>query len=166
MFLEKFRIQNFRGISDLMLKFNKDINILIGENNSGKSTIIDALRICLEYKDNNKTIHVSKKDFYLNSDEVKDIKFSLFFKASEDKDKLVYEIYNQESKYFEIHFKYFIKIKNNRERIYNKVWGGALEGNKISDDVFYSLNHIYLDPLRDSGRYLRPGRNNILANFF
>lgn len=46
MYLEKFKIQNFRGIDDLTLTFNEGLNIIIGENNSGKTRIIDALRLC------------------------------------------------------------------------------------------------------------------------
>ena len=46
------------------------------------------------------------------------------------------------------------------------MWGGSFEGQQIPDEIFQELYHIYLDPLRDSGRYLRPGRNNILGKFF
>lgn len=166
MFLEKFRIKNFRGISDLTLTFNKGLNIIIGENNTGKTRIIDALRICLSYKDNDRNIFVNEKDFTLSSDEIDDMEFTLFFKVDESEEDLFYEIYNPENDYCEIHFKYYIKIKNNRKRIYHKVWGGSFEGNNIPDELFYEFSHIYLDPLRDSSRYLRPGRNNILGKFF
>lgn len=166
MFLEKFRIQNFRGISDLTLTFNNGLNIIIGENNSGKTRIIDALRICLSYKDNDKTIYVKKTDFTVGLNELEPIEFTLYFKADEIEEELFFEIYNGETKYFEIHYKYYIKIKNNRERIFNKVWGGPFEGERIPDEIFHYLEHIYLDPLRDSGRYLHPGRNNILGKFF
>lgn len=46
MFLKKINIQHFRGIEDLTLELD-DICVLIGENNAGKSTVLDALRICL-----------------------------------------------------------------------------------------------------------------------
>lgn len=49
MYLEQFKIKNFRTIDDLSLTFNKGLNILIGENNSGKTAIVDALRICIGY---------------------------------------------------------------------------------------------------------------------
>lgn len=39
-------IKNFRGIEELSLKLD-DLCVLIGENNSGKSTILDAIRLCL-----------------------------------------------------------------------------------------------------------------------
>lgn len=36
-------IKNFKGIKDTIFKFQKGINVLVGKNNSGKSTILQAL---------------------------------------------------------------------------------------------------------------------------
>nr|VFK54877.1 MAG: putative ATP-dependent endonuclease of the OLD family [Candidatus Kentron sp. TUN]VFK60194.1 MAG: putative ATP-dependent endonuclease of the OLD family [Candidatus Kentron sp. TUN] len=44
--LRKLKILNFRGIRNLEINLN-DTTVLIGENNSGKTTILDALRLCL-----------------------------------------------------------------------------------------------------------------------
>ena len=46
MFLEQIDIANFRGIQHLSLKLDKT-TVLIGENNTGKSTVLDALQTCL-----------------------------------------------------------------------------------------------------------------------
>lgn len=46
MFLKQIDIKNFRGIEALSLPLD-DICVLIGENNAGKSSVLDALRICL-----------------------------------------------------------------------------------------------------------------------
>lgn len=44
--LRHVRIQNFRGIQDLSLDLD-DTTVLIGENNSGKTAVLHALRLCL-----------------------------------------------------------------------------------------------------------------------
>ena len=44
--LTQLDIRNFRGIEELSLPLD-DLCVLIGENNAGKSTILDAIRICL-----------------------------------------------------------------------------------------------------------------------
>ena len=46
MLLKQMKLQNFRGIQELSF-FLDDLCVLIGENNSGKSSILDALRLCL-----------------------------------------------------------------------------------------------------------------------
>ena len=40
------RVRNFRGIRDLELELGK-VTVLIGENNSGKTSVLDAMKICL-----------------------------------------------------------------------------------------------------------------------
>lgn len=42
----KARIQGFRGLKDIELEFNVT-TVLVGENNSGKTSVLDALRLCL-----------------------------------------------------------------------------------------------------------------------
>src|ERR1700722_14657050 len=45
MFLDKLRLNNFRSFEDEQIYFEKDLTILVGENNGGKSNAIDALRL-------------------------------------------------------------------------------------------------------------------------
>jgi len=44
--LRQLEIKNFRGITNLDLKL-EDITVLIGENNTGKTAILDALKFAL-----------------------------------------------------------------------------------------------------------------------
>ena len=41
--IKKIEIQNFRNISDICLEFDKEINVICGENAQGKTNIIEAL---------------------------------------------------------------------------------------------------------------------------
>ena len=45
--IEKIRIQNFKKFEDAIFEFNPDVNILVGSNESGKSTILEAIELCL-----------------------------------------------------------------------------------------------------------------------
>lgn len=45
MFLHQIDITGFRGINQLTLMFNKENNILIGENRWGRSSLISALKL-------------------------------------------------------------------------------------------------------------------------
>ncbi len=66
MYLSRLRISNFRAIKGLEINFQKGVNILIGENNSGKSSIIDALRICLGYGKYDSSISIRETDLHIN----------------------------------------------------------------------------------------------------
>lgn len=46
MLITAVRIQNFRGIRSLNLELGRE-TVLIGENNSGKTSVLDALKLCL-----------------------------------------------------------------------------------------------------------------------
>jgi putative ATP-dependent endonuclease of OLD family len=50
MFLKKLVIVNFRRFEKLEVEFKKGLNVLIGENDSGKTGIIDAIRYLLNSK--------------------------------------------------------------------------------------------------------------------
>lgn len=68
MYISKLKINNFRIFHDQEIEFNEKINVIIGPNNSGKSTVITALQILfdktkrkrLEIEDFNKNIDLDK----------------------------------------------------------------------------------------------------------
>jgi putative ATP-dependent endonuclease of OLD family len=62
--LSELRIRNFRGIRSLNLRLERDITVLIGENNSGKTSILEAMRIGLDIIKSEKMINFSEYDFY------------------------------------------------------------------------------------------------------
>ena len=48
MHISNLKIRNFRSIENIDINLNKGLNVLIGENNSGKTAIIDILRLILD----------------------------------------------------------------------------------------------------------------------
>lgn len=45
MILRKLKLQNFRGYRDVEFEFDDCMNVLIGKNDVGKSTVLEALEI-------------------------------------------------------------------------------------------------------------------------
>ena len=62
--LRKVRIQNFRGIKDLEMDID-DTTVLIGENNSGKTAVLDALRLCMRELASRRRVVFDIFDFHL-----------------------------------------------------------------------------------------------------
>ena len=64
--LKSIKIKNYRGIKELALGLEPGTTVLIGENNSGKTSVLRAIDACLSYK--RKDIF-SEYDFHLDSAE-------------------------------------------------------------------------------------------------
>ena len=48
--IEKLIIKNYKTFNDITIQMNDDVNIFLGENDSGKTTILEALSIVLTGK--------------------------------------------------------------------------------------------------------------------
>lgn len=173
MFLKKFEIKNFRCIKQATLNLNAGLNILIGENNSGKTAIIDALRICFSYGQQKRDIYVSKSDFYkdrTNPDApLEDIEFHLFFEIQDpDEAGIFIELLSnaEEKQELQIHFRYYLEEKSGIEKVRYNVWGGEKEGQTISPEVLDLIYFVHLDALRDAVNSLKPYRGNRLGELY
>jgi len=171
MYLEKFTLKYFRGIENITLNFNKGLNVLIGENNAGKTTILDALRLCLSYGNQKRDIYISKSDFYIDSSmlnhELNDIEFHLYFhiEIAEEAGWFNDLLSTQEdgNQNLQLHFRYYLDEK---DRVKYKVWGGTNEGQAIAPEILFLIYHVHLDALRDSEQHLRPIRGNRLGQLY
>jgi putative ATP-dependent endonuclease of OLD family len=65
-FLSQLEIRNFRGIEELVLNLD-DVCVLIGENNAGKSSVLDALRLCLTRSLTRKGNVFEEYDYHLSN---------------------------------------------------------------------------------------------------
>jgi putative ATP-dependent endonuclease of OLD family len=175
MYLEQMKVCNFRNISEININFHKGLNILVGENNAGKSAIIDALRVCFNYGKQQRDIFVKRSDFYINRNEleaaISPIEFHLTFKIEDPIESGIFvELLSQSEdgalQNLQIHYKYFLEDRNGIEKIKFNVWGGDNEGQQITPDVLGLLLFVYLDALRDASQNLRPIRGNRLGELF
>ena len=64
MILKTFEIENFRGIAKLTLELDRT-TVLIGENNSGKTSILEALHTCMNRGLSRRATPFSDYDFHL-----------------------------------------------------------------------------------------------------
>ena len=57
-YIKTMRIIGFKKFKDIKINFNEHINIIVGENEAGKSTILEAIDIVINqlYKSSDKSI--------------------------------------------------------------------------------------------------------------
>ena len=63
MWLRELQIRNFRKIDALKVSFTRGLAVLVGENNSGKTTVIDALRLMLFSSRDHDSLRLTEDDF-------------------------------------------------------------------------------------------------------
>ena len=61
--ISKLELKNFRGYRDVSVAFDENFNVIIGRNDIGKSTILEALEIFF----NNETVKVDIDDKNVHS---------------------------------------------------------------------------------------------------
>ena len=87
--LSKISIDNFRGIKHVEIELDRDVTVLVGENNTGKTSVLEALRLCLDIVKSDKTCNFSEFDFYRDEtrsdlSSCKPISITLSFLESEE----------------------------------------------------------------------------------
>lgn len=71
MFIKKIKIKNFRNFNDFEMDFKDGLNVIIGSNNSGKTSLLHAIRLLsfpsdINIHDFNKNNLIQFKELYLN----------------------------------------------------------------------------------------------------
>lgn len=167
MYIQEVKIRNFRafGNDGITFTFNKGINIVVGENNNGKSTLVDAIRIafsCVLYK---KDIFFSKTDFHVSAagEKATSAQIDIYLK---DVPKNLIEIWDPvQVNCGEFHVIFTLeKTPAGVDKIKYRAWGGKCEGNPLSTDTLEAVNFAYLSALRDATNEMKPSRNSKLAD--
>ena len=63
MYLDRVAIKRFRLFKVLDLTLNRGLNVLVGENDSGKTAIIDAIKLALDTH-SSEWVRLSHEDFH------------------------------------------------------------------------------------------------------
>lgn len=175
MYLSKIYIKNFRGIKELLVEFDKKLNVIIGANGQLKTSLMDAIRLFYSWGESNRDIEITKEDFYVeitqNADGTKTITPStridicyLFEGLSAQQEGAYYQYLDRQDNgnmAARVHLIYEIKEKG---RIYTSYITGKEENGLRADwNTFHYFQPYYLGALRDSTRDLMSTRNNLLG---
>ena len=165
MYLSDIKIEGFRLFKEKqILHLRKGLNVLVGENGCGKSTVIDAIRLLLnedEYARNG----ILEEDFYSSVDKkewVDNISIKgRFSDLSEDK-KVEYITWLDKD--YNAVLNIDIAKKQDRRHNYKRaVWGGEASNSVFEWEILNDIQCVYLPALRDAEKKLKASRGSRLA---
>jgi hypothetical protein len=177
MFLKKVEYWDFRKYKSLddspglTVTFHKGMNLIVGENDAGKTAIIDGLKLLLgtlsdEYD------KILDTDFYTQDgkDFSEDFKITAYFADLSDEESATFLEWLSFDEDNTPQLKVSLKVSKNKGANGNnyferKIYGGDNHSETIIDsDARQLLKAIYLKPLRDAQKELRPGKYSRLTN--
>lgn len=170
MFIDKLFVKNFRiiGSSGVTMNCNKGINIILGENNSGKSAVIDALRLGLSAGIYRKNVYIKSSDFHIDKygEQESVINIDIFFNelTLEQATSFFLLTNGLDLKKAELHIEYTLYTDSKGTlKVREDIKGGSALNN-VPREVYDNINLLYLAALRDAESDLKPSRNGQLAN--
>ncbi|HXH29246.1 MAG TPA: AAA family ATPase [Bacteriovoracaceae bacterium] len=165
MHLSKVEIKNFRNFLSFEINFTAGLNVIVGENNVGKTNLFDAIRLALGYQSSSDPLRVSIDDFYIQEGvrTKSPIMINLTFTSlSESEQAEFLEILN-----FNVtmptestaSINYLCTIGQN-EKMVQKRYGAKRDrtDSSINEEVLQSIQAVFLTALRDAVTALAPGR--------
>ena len=179
MYLSEIKIWNFRkfGITEkdgvqgpgVSIPFNETLNVLIGENDSGKTAIVDAIRLVLGTQ-SREWFYIDENDFHHDGkSRASAFKIECTFKGFTVEEAAPFlewvDIIEQgEDEEPEYSLTVRLTARKTPERIGRELRAGSdPDGASLPSPAQDQLRIIYLKPLRDAESELTPGRKSRLA---
>ncbi|MFW8632081.1 ATP-dependent nuclease [Vibrio natriegens] len=175
MYLSELSIKNFRSFDEkgVTIKFKEGLTAIVGENDSGKTAIIDSLRHLLSTTDQD-WLRFTQDDFHqslTNGNSASEIQISATFENLTQGDKSGFAEYltygNSQDEQPTLHVTLNAKQngrKSGRLTTFTEVRSGLNgDGPTIDSRARALLAATYLRPLRDAEDELSSGRNSRLS---
>lgn len=159
--LYELRIKNFRKIEDITIVFPRGLSVIVGENNAGKTAIIDALRLMLFSSRDFDTLRLNEDDFRREAENLPIEIACTFCDLSDDDEVHFHEcLVDIGDGKFDVKLNARAEYNTITRRANIKMWGGETESGTLPTNLYDKLASIYLKPLRDPESGLRPGRHS------
>ena len=155
------------------IEFSKGLNVLIGENNTGKSAVIDALSVIFSLGDQKKEVYITKDDFHKNIingeiKQYKDILFEIEFDGLSDEEQAIFcEMLSlRDDGAFILKLSVEFELTDKNKVRLKGFYGGDDEEKRVPNELLDLLDHVYLVALRDYNHELSPRRGSRIGQLF
>lgn len=174
MIVSELRLYDFRrfhsenGEPGLSVSFHNGLNALIGENDSGKTAIIDALKLVLLTQSND-YVHPVEEDFYSEDgntfvDEFRIECVLTHFNRNEAKNFIEFLEFSRDDTGLNYTLRLFYRARRSNNRIFSELRiNNPDEGMVLDSGARELLKAVYLRPLRDAEKEMHSGRNSRLS---
>ncbi|NQS90524.1 AAA family ATPase, partial [Patescibacteria group bacterium] len=179
MYLSELKLWNFRKYGsdvdivnenhelrdpDLTVPFQNGLNVLIGENDAGKTTIIDAIKMVIKTH-STEWVRIDINDFY---EETQRMRIECIFKGLKDEEAMHFtEWIGMDGEGDEAipYLKVILDVQHNKEKIlpFDIKAGADESGYVLTAEAREYLKTTYLKPLRDVQSELVPRKNSRLS---
>lgn len=165
MYLSNIKIKGYRIFNEsTVITFNKGLNVLVGENGCGKSSIIDAIRTLLN-EDEYSRHGIGEEDFFSSIDnKIQADKILIKGRFSDlSEDKKVEYITWLDNDYNAVLNVEISKKQDKRNNFKKNIWGGVSSNSIFEWDPLNDIQCVYLPALRDAEKKLRANRGSRLS---
>lgn len=168
MYLSHVYVENFRNFHKFDIDLRPGLSVIIGENNVGKTNLLDAIRIALGPGASGRNrIWPDKTDLHRYPSGVSATSFLIrltFSAVSEEQmaDFIECISFNREEpEKSQLFINYRWSWDETSQRYSDRRWGGDNEAEAgLSSDIMQNLPTTYLEPLRDALSHLVAGRSS------
>ena len=157
MYLESLKIRRFRSFHDSTVYFNRELTVLLGENNGGKSNIIDAIRLVTQPLNGRRDRYAEDEDIHRGSTEQNFEVEAHYGELSETSKGLLISAISDPTKAQAVLGIRYEQTSPSFPRGKFTSWAGNFG---TGDPEFGStdwIRHVYLPPLRDAKKALDSG---------
>lgn len=166
MYLRELQIEGYKGFREpFSVSLQKGLNVIVGENASGKTAIIDAIRLLLREDEFGHT-PVNESDFHRPFDRspnsAQPFRLQAGFTDLSEEEHVAFLPWSDENGDASLTLLVDNK-QNNRGHYKRTLWGGVSQASIFEWELFDSINCVYLPPLRDAEARLSEGRSSRLA---
>lgn len=166
MYLKQLEIEGYKNFRHpFTIAFSNALNVIVGENSSGKSAIIDAIRLLLLEDEFGRSTVLDtdfNKPFDKPKEQAKSFRIHGKFDGMSQEQKVAFLPWTDPNGQASLTL--LVDNKQNRYGRYKRaLWGGASRAGMFERELFETINCIYLPPLRDALSKLQEGRGSRLA---
>jgi putative ATP-dependent endonuclease of the OLD family len=165
MYLKELDIQGYKNFREsFTITFCKGLSVLVGENGSGKSAVVDAVRLLMsedEFGRNPISDTDFNRPFEKPKEPAKSFRLCAKFDQLSEIERIAFLPWTDGNQTcLTLH----VDNKTNRYGKYKRVlWGGVSRASMFETELFDTIHCIYLPPLRDAEARLQEGKGSRLA---